>query len=76
LRRVGLPPETRNFAPHVTLARLRGVGAATVADYLGVRGGFAAPSFEAPRFALYSARASVGGGPYLVEADYPLQRAA
>ena len=73
LRRVGLPPETRNFAPHVTLARLRGVGPASVADYLGARGGFAAPSFEAPRFALYSARDSVGGGPYLVEVDYPLQ---
>jgi 2'-5' RNA ligase len=73
LRRVGLPPETRNFAPHVTLARLRGVGPAAVADYLGARGGFAAPSFEAPRFALYSARDSVGGGPYLVEVDYPLQ---
>ncbi len=26
LRRVGLPPETRKFMPHVTLARLRGVG--------------------------------------------------
>ncbi|HEY0569078.1 MAG TPA: RNA 2',3'-cyclic phosphodiesterase, partial [Xanthobacteraceae bacterium] len=27
-----------------------------------------------PRFVLYSARASVGGGPYLVEAAYPLGR--
>ena len=73
LRRVGLPPETRNFAPHVTLARLRGVGPAAVADYLGARGGAIAPSFEASRFALYSARESVGGGPYLVEVDYPLR---
>ena len=73
LRRVGLPPETRKFAPHVTLARLRGVAPASVADYLGARGGFAAPSFEAARFALYSSRDSVGGGPYLVEVDYPLQ---
>jgi len=73
LRRVGLPPETRNFSPHVTLARLRGVGAGAIADYLGARGGFAAPSFEAERFALYSSRDSIGGGPYLVEADYPLQ---
>jgi len=73
LRRVGAPPERRNFAPHVTLARLRGVGPAAVADYLGARGGFAAPSFEAARFALFSSRDSVGGGPYLVEADYPLR---
>ena len=73
LRRVGLPPETRNFAPHVTLARLRGVSPVAVADYLGARGHFAPPSFEARRFTLFSARDSVGGGPYLVEADYPLQ---
>jgi 2'-5' RNA ligase len=28
-------------------------------------------SFEAERFALYSARDSVGGGPYHIEALYP-----
>jgi 2'-5' RNA ligase len=72
LRRVGLPPETRNFTPHVTLARLRAASSIAVADYLGARGGFAAPAFEAAAFALYSARDSVGGGPYVVEADYPL----
>ena len=74
LRRVGLPPETRNFAPACHAWRGCAASApAAVADYLGARGGFAPPSFEAPRFALYSARDSVGGGPYLVEADYPLQ---
>jgi 2'-5' RNA ligase len=29
-------------------------------------------SFTARRFVLYSSRASTGGGPYLVEAAYPL----
>jgi RNA 2',3'-cyclic 3'-phosphodiesterase len=72
LRRVGLPPETRNFAPHVTLARLRAASAMAVADYLGARGGFIAPAFEAVAFVLYSSRGSVGGGPYVAEADYPL----
>jgi len=72
LRRVGLAPETRNFSPHVTLARLRAVSPMAVADYLGARGGFAAPAFEAAGFALYSSRDSVGGGPYVVEVDYPL----
>ena len=38
LRRIGLPPETRKFTPHVTLARLRRVGARAVADYLASRG--------------------------------------
>jgi 2'-5' RNA ligase len=30
------------------------------------------PPFEASRFELYSARESVGGGPYVVESAYPL----
>jgi 2'-5' RNA ligase len=28
--------------------------------------------FKASRFVLFSSRASIGGGPYLVEAAYPL----
>ena len=72
LRRIGLAPETRNFTPHVTLARLRSVSPAAVADYLSVRGALVAPPFEASRFVLFSARGSVGGGPYVVEAAYPL----
>ncbi len=73
LRRLGLAPETRNYTPHVTLARLRSVSTFAVADYLSARGALGAPGFEASRFVLYSARDSVGGGPYLVEASYPLR---
>jgi 2'-5' RNA ligase len=73
LRRLGLPPEPRNFAPHVTLARLRFASPVAVADYLTTRGGLAAPSFTATRFVLYSSRGSEGGGPYVVEAAYPLE---
>jgi 2'-5' RNA ligase len=29
-------------------------------------------SFRPSRFVLFSSRASTGGGPYVVEADYPL----
>jgi RNA 2',3'-cyclic 3'-phosphodiesterase len=72
LRRVGLEPETRKFLPHVTLARLRGAGASAVADYLALRGALVAESFMAERFVLYSARDGSGGGPYVVEAAYPL----
>ncbi len=72
LRRIGLAPEPRNFTPHVTLARLRSASPAAVADYLGARGALIAPPFEAARFVLFSARDSVGGGPYVVEAAYPL----
>ena len=72
LRRIGLPPETRNYTPHVTLARLRSATPFAVADYLASRGGLMAAAFEPTRFVLYSSRNSVGGGPYTVEAGYPL----
>ena len=72
LRRIGLEPETRKYTPHVTLARVRGVGQTSVADYLAARGALLAESFMAERFVLYSARNGSGGGPYVVEAAYPL----
>ena len=72
LRRIGIEPETRKYTPHVTLARLRRVGQASVASYLAVRGALFADSFAAERFVLYSAREGSGGGPYVVEAAYPL----
>lgn len=73
VRRVGLPPEKRKFTPHVTLARLRQASVLDVADFLSVRGGFPAISFTPDRFVLFSARDQVGGGPYVVEAAYPLE---
>ena len=72
LRRIGVEPERRKYTPHVTLARLRGVGQASVASYLAARGAPFAESFTAERFVLYSAREGSGGGPYIVEAAYPL----
>lgn len=72
LQRIGLPPESRKFAPHVTLARLRDSSAHQVADYLASRALFRAPPFRVSRFVLFSSKASSGGGPYVVEAAYPL----
>ncbi|MBA1155076.1 RNA 2',3'-cyclic phosphodiesterase [Microvirga mediterraneensis] len=72
VRQAGLPPETRRFTPHVTLARLRNVSPGDVADYIATRGHFPKLTFTSDRFVLYSSRASVGGGPYIVEAAYPL----
>jgi len=72
LRRIGLEPDGRKFIPHVTLARLRESSSRDVADYLAARGLFRTARFRVERFVLYSARASVGGGPYVVEAEYSL----
>lgn len=72
MRRIGLPPEPRKFVPHVTLGRCRGASVLAVADYLSTRALLRPISFTARRFVLYSSRASTGGGPYVVEAAYPL----
>ncbi|MFG1403191.1 RNA 2',3'-cyclic phosphodiesterase [Xanthobacter sediminis] len=72
LQRLGLGAEGRNFRPHVTLARLRDASSRQVADYLALRGPYRSAVFHVPRFVLFSSRDSVGGGPYLVEAAYPL----
>jgi RNA 2',3'-cyclic 3'-phosphodiesterase len=76
LQRLGLEPEGRKYTPHVTLARLRDSSSRQVADYLAARGHYRTPSFEVSRFVLFSSRASVGGGPYLVEESYPLAEPA
>ena len=72
LRRVGLDAEGRKYTPHVTLARLRESSSRQVANYLSARTVLGMMSFKVSRFVLFSSRASVGGGPYIVEAAYPL----
>jgi 2'-5' RNA ligase len=72
MQRLGLVPEGRKFTPHVTLARLHDASSQDVADYLSVRGYFPSKVFTASRFVLFSARASTGGGPYVVEDSYAL----
>ncbi|MEC9367856.1 MAG: 2'-5' RNA ligase family protein, partial [Pseudomonadota bacterium] len=71
-----LPPEPRAFHPHVTLARLRGTRPEAVARFLQQRGAFSSAPFTVGRFVLFSSRASTGGGPYVVEEEYPLGQAA
>ena len=75
-RRAGLDPETRKFTPHVTLARLRDATAGDVAAFLAMQGHCPRLSFTAARLVLFSARDSVGGGPYIVEAAYPFRSGA
>ncbi|HEY4344931.1 MAG TPA: RNA 2',3'-cyclic phosphodiesterase [Parvibaculum sp.] len=71
MRRVGLAPETRKYMPHVTLARLRAIETPEVYRFIAANNLFATPKFEVTRAALFSARASTGGGPYVAERFYP-----
>jgi 2'-5' RNA ligase len=73
MQRVGLPAGGRKYTPHVTLARLnRDVSSQSVAHYLASRPLIRPITFRPTRFALFSSKDSVGGGPYIVEATYPL----
>jgi len=72
MRRIGLPAESRKFLPHVTLARLRETAPGEVAHYLTLHPIVRPIAFTARRFALMSSRDSIGGGPYVTEAVYPL----
>jgi 2'-5' RNA ligase len=72
-RSAGLPPETRAFRPHVTLARLKGTSPEVVARFLSSRGHLSMAPFEVSEFVLFSSRPRVGGGPYVSESVFPLR---
>ncbi len=73
-RSAGLALEPRSFKAHVTLARLRGTRPDVVAHFLGSRPPLALEPFRVEQFVLFSSRPNAGGGPYVVEEVYPLQR--
>ncbi|MDF2118201.1 RNA 2',3'-cyclic phosphodiesterase [Roseiarcaceae bacterium H3SJ34-1] len=75
MRRIGLMPESRKFTPHVTIARLRNTSVGAVADWLGTRA-LLPKQFTVTNFVLFSSRASTGGGPYVSEASFQLDRSA
>ncbi len=72
-RNAGLPPEAHPFKPHVTIARLRHTSPDVIARALGQIGAFRTEPFPVKEFVLFSAKPKTGGGPYVVEATYPLR---
>ncbi len=73
-KKLGLPADARKFSPHVTLARLKPSAAPYIGDWLVQHSPPLSKPFEMTRFALFSSRHSTGGGPYVVEKTYPLER--
>ncbi len=71
---VGLEHEPRKFTPHITLARLSRTRPSTIAPFLGDFADFQLPPFEVREAALFSAKPSTGGGPYVVEDVFPFER--
>lgn len=71
-QRLGLPAEERKFAPHITLARLRGVPAARLQRFVEANGHFLAGPIPVDSFVLFSSALGSGGSVYTAEAAYPL----
>ena len=71
-RKASLKPETRKFAPHVTLARVRSSPADAIRAYAEQHAGFTSRRFTVQRFVVLSSRPSRGGGPYALEQAYDL----
>lgn len=72
LVRAGVEPERRKFAPHVTLARLRGTPARAVGSFIAFNGLFRSEPFTVREFHLYSSSLSAKRAVHRVEATYPL----
>ena len=72
LIRVGLPPEPRKFAPHVTLARLRDPPLDKLRDFLAAHARFRADPLPVEGFSLIASFQTKAGSVYEDQADYPL----
>lgn len=73
LQRVGLAPETRRYAPHVTLARLRPPLGQKLQAFLSAHALFRAEPFDVRRFNLIASYLTKSGAIYEDQADYPLR---
>ena len=72
LQRIGLPPESRKFSAHVTLARMKGAPREKVVQFLTHHALFASGPFPVDHFVLFSSLLSHSGSIYHLERVYPL----
>jgi len=72
LVRIGLTPEPRRFAPHVTLARLRDPVLDGLGYFLATHTRFRADPLPVEHFSLIASFPTKAGSVYEDQADYPL----
>ena len=72
LIRLGLPPEPRKFAPHVTLARLRNPLLSDLGAFLAAHAGFRAEPLAVDGFSLIASYPTKSGSVYEDQAEYLL----
>ena len=69
----GLPPDTRKFHPHVTLARIRSADSEYVGQYLAGNSLFSMPEIPVQGFSLYASTLTPDGAVHHLEGSYPLE---
>jgi len=72
LVRLGLEADTRRYAPHVSLARLRNANEAKLQAFLGEHALFRAAPFPVEQFSLVASYLTKSGAIYEDQADYAL----
>lgn len=70
--RNGVPPETRKFHPHVTLARVRDCRPDWVGTYLVSRSLLSIPEIPIQSFGLFSSKLGPEGAVHTLESEYML----
>lgn len=74
LNSLGLPPDEKQFIPHITLARLLNIKPDDLPSYLSSRGDFLFPPFEIDHFVLLSSPSPLSDAPYIVKGNWILQK--
>ena len=72
-RRAGVPPETRKFAPHITIARLNG-GTAPIGPWIARYGDLASQPWIVDAFTLFESHLGTSGALYEPVRRYSLLR--
>ncbi|MBK1661103.1 RNA 2',3'-cyclic phosphodiesterase [Paracraurococcus ruber] len=72
LQRIGLEPERRRFAPHVTLARTDKAAPEKLVGFVQAHNLFRLPPVAVEHFTLYSSRLGKDAAVYVPEVEYEL----
>lgn len=73
MSRIGFPPETREFRPHLTLGRVKGPDTGDWRSLLSRAGGRAAGGFRVTEYLLFESRLGPGGAVYVPLERFPLR---
>ncbi|PCI03134.1 MAG: RNA 2',3'-cyclic phosphodiesterase [Hyphomicrobiales bacterium] len=70
LRQIGISIDARKYVPHITVARTSQARRGDIAGFLSSHVGYSSPPFKINEFVLFSAKSSIGGGPYVAEETF------